>query len=143
MLRSRETHQYKQKNMTNVACFNGQHFSFLEVFEIPLVLLAFAITLKGIKVTRTTFWLKCKKSPNCIKFCSTHKLEVAGKCLVALTKNHSWIGKYGGLKTAYYQRQYSGCILESLSLHFACVNRCTRVILLPVDPQESLLMIIK
>ena len=27
--------------------------------------------------------------------------------------------------------------------HFACVNRCTHVILLPAGPQGSLLMIIK
>ena len=40
-------------------------------------------------------------------------------------------------------RQYFGCILESFNLHFACVSRCTHVILLPVGPQESLLMIIK
>ena len=26
MLRSRETFQFKQKNMTNVACLHGQHF---------------------------------------------------------------------------------------------------------------------
>ena len=26
MLRSRETFQFKQKNMTNVACFHDQHF---------------------------------------------------------------------------------------------------------------------
>ena len=33
--------------MINVACFHGQHLSCLEVFKIPLALLAFAITLKG------------------------------------------------------------------------------------------------
>ena len=33
--------------MTNVACFHGQHFLCLEVFKLPLVLIAFAITLKG------------------------------------------------------------------------------------------------
>ena len=55
MLRSRET-QFKQKNMTNVACFHSQHFSCLEgiVFKIPLALFAFAITLKGIKGNQRT-----------------------------------------------------------------------------------------
>ena len=48
MLRSRKTH-FKQKNMTNVGCFHGQHFS---SFKIPLTLLAFAITLKGINTLR-------------------------------------------------------------------------------------------
>ena len=38
--------------MTNVACFHGQHFLCSEVFKIPLVLLAFAITLKGINTLR-------------------------------------------------------------------------------------------
>ena len=38
--------------MTNIACFHGQHFSCLEVFKIPLVLLALAITLKGINTIR-------------------------------------------------------------------------------------------
>ena len=35
----------------NVACFHGQHF-LCSVFEIPLVLLAFAITFKGIITLR-------------------------------------------------------------------------------------------
>ena len=30
MLQSFETFQFKQKNITNVACFHGQHFSWLE-----------------------------------------------------------------------------------------------------------------
>ena len=30
MLRSRETFQFKLKNMANAACFHGQHFSCLE-----------------------------------------------------------------------------------------------------------------
>ena len=37
----------------------------------------------------------------------------------------------------------SGNILVVYSNHFACVNRCTLVILLPVGPKESLLIIIK
>ena len=41
------TFQFKLKNITNVACFHGQHFSrFGGYSKIPLVLLAFAITLK-------------------------------------------------------------------------------------------------
>ena len=39
--------------------------------------------------------------------------------------------------------QYLCCMLESLNSNFACGNRCTRVILLPVGPQQALLMIIK
>ena len=35
-----------------VACFHSQHFSYLEVFKISLVLLIFAITLKGINTLR-------------------------------------------------------------------------------------------
>ena len=49
MLGSRETH-FKQKNMTDIACFHGQHF--LCLLKIPLVLLAFAITFKGINTLR-------------------------------------------------------------------------------------------
>ena len=46
------TFQSKQKNMANVACFYGQHFSCLESIKIRLVLLALAITLKGINTLR-------------------------------------------------------------------------------------------
>ena len=35
------------------------------------------------------------------------------------------------------------CMLEFLNSNFACGNRCTHVILLPIGPQQSLLMIIK
>ena len=42
--------QFKQKNMTNVACFHGQNF--LCSKKIPLVLLAFAITFTGINTLR-------------------------------------------------------------------------------------------
>ena len=53
MLRSREKKfQFKQKKMTNVGCFHGQHFLSPEVFKIPLVLLSFAITFKGINTIR-------------------------------------------------------------------------------------------
>ena len=48
-----------------------------------------------------------------------------------------------GLKDGIYLKQYFGSILESLSLNFVYVNRCTHVILLPVGLQGSLLMIIK
>ena len=50
------------------------------------------------KVTRTTFWLKCKNLPKCTKFCSTHKLEVAGKCFAVLTKNYLMDLQIRGLK---------------------------------------------
>ena len=39
-----------------------------------------------IKVTPTTFWLKCENLPKCTKFCSTGKLEVAAKNFDLLTK---------------------------------------------------------
>ena len=40
-----------------------------------------------LKVTPTTFWIKCKTLPKCTKFCSTRKLEVAAKNFGLLTKN--------------------------------------------------------
>ena len=39
--------------------------------------------------------------------------------------------------------QYLGCVLESLNSDFACDNRYTHVTLLPVGPQQSLLIVIK
>ena len=39
--------------------------------------------------------------------------------------------------------QFLCCILESWNSNFACGNRCTHVILLPIGPQQSLLMTIK
>ena len=35
MLQSCEMHQFKHKNMTNVTCFHGQHFSCLEKNTTP------------------------------------------------------------------------------------------------------------
>ena len=53
MLRSRETHfNFKQKNMTNAACFVVNIFRAQRVFKIPFILLTFAITLKGINTLR-------------------------------------------------------------------------------------------
>ena len=56
--------------------------------------------MKGtfIKVTPTTFWLKCKNLPKCTKFCFTRKLEVAAKNVGFLTKNHPMHWKIRGLK---------------------------------------------
>ena len=39
-----------------------------------------------LKVTPTTFWLKCKNLPKCTEFCSARKLEVADKNFDLLTK---------------------------------------------------------
>ena len=36
-------------------------------------------SLNRVKVTPTTFWIKCKNLPKCTKFFSTRKLEVAAK----------------------------------------------------------------
>ena len=53
MHRSSETHfNLSKKDITNLACFSCQHFSCLEVFIIPLALITFAITLKGINILR-------------------------------------------------------------------------------------------
>ena len=53
MLRSRESNfNSSKRTMTNVACFHGQHSGAQRVFKIPLVLLAFAITFKGINTLR-------------------------------------------------------------------------------------------
>ena len=41
-----------------------------------------------IKVTPTTFWLKCINQSTCTKFCSTDKLEVADKYFCLSTKNY-------------------------------------------------------
>ena len=41
-----------------------------------------------IKVTPTTFWLKCINLPKCPRFCSTRKLEGADKYFRLLTKNY-------------------------------------------------------
>ena len=49
MLRSRETFQFKQNNMTDAACFVVNISRAQRVFKIPL---AFAITLKGINTLR-------------------------------------------------------------------------------------------
>ena len=51
-------------------------------------------SLNKVKVTPTTFWLKC--IPKCTKFCSTRKLEIAYENFDLLTKIVSRIGKYGG-----------------------------------------------
>ena len=48
-----------------------------------------------VKITPTTFWLKCKNLPKCTKFASARKLEVAAKNFGLLTKTVSCIGKYG------------------------------------------------
>ena len=91
-----------------------------------------------IKVTSTSFWLKCKNLPKCTKFCSTRKLVVAAKNLGLLTKNCLMHWQIWGLI-----RQYLCCILESLNSNFACGNGCTHVILLPIGPQQPLPLIIK
>ena len=46
------TFQFKQKNMTDNACFHCHVSSAYGVIKIPLVLLAFAITLKGVNNLR-------------------------------------------------------------------------------------------
>ena len=51
-----------------------------------------------LKVTPTTFWLKCKNLPKCTKFCSTRKLEVAAKNFSLLTKNRLMHWQIQGLK---------------------------------------------
>ena len=43
---------FKNTNMTNVACFHGQHFSCLEGFSNTSRLLAFASILKGVDTLR-------------------------------------------------------------------------------------------
>ena len=94
-----------------------------------------------LQVTPTTFWLKYKNLLKCTKFSSTRKLEVAAKNVGLLTKIVSCIGKYVVLRQ--HIKQFLCCMLESLNSNFACGNRCTHVILLPIGPQQSLLMIIK
>ena len=75
-----------------------------------------------------------------VRFCSTRKLEVADKNFGLLIKIISCIGKYGGLKTAY--QAIFGLYARIFELNFACDNRYTHVILLPVGPQQSLLILI-
>ena len=52
-----------------------------ESFERHLLMgiKGYIFALTKLKVTQTTFLLKCKNLPKCIKFCSTRKLEVAAK----------------------------------------------------------------
>ena len=71
-------------------CFvpKWQHFCFFFIC-FPTVL---------IKVTPTSFWLKCKHLPKCTKFCSTSKLEVAAKNFGVLTKNCLMHWQIRGLK---------------------------------------------
>ena len=54
---------------------------------------------KLLKVTPTTFWLKWINLSKFTKFCSTHELEIAGKCFVGvLTKNYLMDWQIRGLK---------------------------------------------
>ena len=94
------------------------------------------------KVTPTTFWLKCTNLPKCTKFCSTRKLEFAAKSFGLLTKKLSHALAYTGEKRQHI-KHFLCYVLESLNSNFACGNGCTHVILQPIDPQQSLLMIIK
>ena len=67
--------------------------------------------------------------------------KVLLKTSVFWQKIVSCIDKYGGLKAAY--QAILCCMLETLNSNFACGNRSIYVILLPIGPQQSLLMIIK
>ena len=51
-----------------------------------------------IKLTRTTFWLKCINLSKCTKFCFKEKLEVADKYFGLFTKYYlmGWRGGGGG-----------------------------------------------
>ena len=91
-----------------------------------------------VKVTPTTFWLKCKNLPKCTKFYSIRKLEVAAKNFGVLTKNRLMHWQVLGLKVSIS----GNSVLYALHSNFVCGNRCTHVILLPIGPQQSLLMII-
>ena len=54
--------------------------------------------LSDLRSLEPLLWLKCQNLPNCTKFCSTHKLEVAGKWFVVLTKNYLMDWQIRGLK---------------------------------------------
>ena len=85
--------------------------------------------------------IKCKILPKCTKFSSARRLEVAAKSFGLLTKNRLMYWQIRGLKAAY--RAIFVLYAESLNSNFACGNSCTHIILLPIGPQQSMLMLIK
>ena len=70
----------------------------------------FAFARLSIKVTPTTFWLKCKNLPKCTKFCSTRKLEVAAKNFGLLTKNRLMHWQIRGLNGSISGNFYVACL---------------------------------
>ena len=94
-------------------------------------------SLLKVKVPPTTFWLKWINLPKYTRFCSIRKLEVSDKKFGLLTKSYlmNW-------QIRWVKDSISGNIWANLS-NFACGNRYIHVMLLPVGPQQSLLMTIK
>ena len=64
-----------------------------------------------------------------------------GICWIGLTRAD--LGCWRLTLKAAYQAIFVFCMPESLNSNFACGNRCTHVILLPIAPQPSLLIITK
>ena len=56
------------------------------IMTSPLIFPNILSIVVKVKVTPTTFWLKCINLPKCTKSCSTRKLEVADKRFYLLTK---------------------------------------------------------
>ena len=85
------------------------------------------------KVTPTTFWLKCINLSKCTKFCSTHKLEVAGKCFDVLIKNYLMEWQIRGLKDGIsgnilvvYSNLWAYISLVSIGGHMQSCSLCWR-----------------
>ena len=78
--------------VTNYYSETAVFFKSLFIHRCPVDVprfLGLLVLRKQIKVTPTTFWLKCKNLPKCTKFCYTRKLEVAAKNFDLLTKRSS------------------------------------------------------
>ena len=92
--------------------------------------------MNTVKVNPNTFGLKCKNLPKCTKFCSTCKLEIAVKNFGLLTKICLVHWQIRGLKGSISGNYCVVYMPESLNSNFACGNRCTHDILLPIGPQQ-------
>ena len=80
--------------------------------------------MNNLKVTPTTFWLKCKNRSKCNKFCSTSNLEVVAKNFGLLTKNCLLHWQIRGPKGSISGNFCVVCsMLESFNSNFACGNR--------------------
>ena len=61
-------------------------------------------SVNTLRSLQPVFWLKCINLSKCTQFCSTHKLELANKFFILLTKNYLMGWHIRGLKDSiFYQ----------------------------------------